>query len=334
MNVSNSPRFAFISFTLAGLLAGCSSATNESTLPSPNANVGLPQATLHRALSGEFLGCPYQTGDVWQQDISSAKIDPNSAAYIKATQDAGGASAFTVWAPTTNELVNAANSSTQLVKVVGKVKWHTPYSPWPWQSSFFISPMGDAHALVLQESNCQYYEGYSVSYSNGTLAMYNGGMWDLTKAFIRPAQGSTSTASGIPIGLVAVRPEELKAGVIAHALGWDGVARTWSQTACVSPAGKTDCTDGLAYKGPSGEKPMPYGAHMRLKASFNDSAFPNEARAVAEALKHYGAYGYDTGCCNAIVFVNDQNGGPVWTKADQAAIASLGISNFDVVVAP
>ncbi|HEX3457343.1 MAG TPA: hypothetical protein VHR97_05260 [Candidatus Baltobacteraceae bacterium] len=130
MNVSNSPRFAFISFILAGLLTSCGSPTTESTVP--NGNAGWPRATVHQALSGEFLGCPYQAGDVWQQDISSAKLDPNSAAYIKATQDAGGASAFTVWAPTTNELINAANSSTQLVKVVGKVKWHTPYSPWPW----------------------------------------------------------------------------------------------------------------------------------------------------------------------------------------------------------
>ena len=79
---------------------------------------------------------------------------------------------------------------------------------------------------------------------------------------------------------------------------------------------------------------MPYGAHIRLKASFNDSSFPKEAKIVAEALKNYGAYGYDTGCCNSIVFVNDVNGAPVWTSADESAITSLTISNFDVVVAP
>jgi hypothetical protein len=331
---SESPRYAFIPFIVAAALASCSGTTNNPTVPLPNSNTQIRQPGVQGSLNGDFLGCPYQTGDVWQTDITSAKVDPNSAAYIKAVNDAHGGGNFTAWAPTTNELINSASASTPLVNVVGKVKWHTPYSPWPWQSNFYISPMSDAHALVLQETNCQYYEGYSVTYSNGTLSMYNGGMWDLSKAFVRPAQGSISTASGIPIGLVAVRPEELKAGSILHALGWDGVAHSWSQTACVSPAGKTDCTDDLSYSGPSGDKPMPYGAHLRLKASFNDSNFPAEAKTVAEALKHYGAYGYDTGCCNAIVFVNDQNGGPTWTSADKTAISSIKLSNFDVVVAP
>jgi len=332
MKSSEFPRYAFIPIITAALLSSCSGSATRSTLPASTAE--LRQTSLHGKLTGDFIGCPYQTGDVWQTDISSAKIDANSSAYIKAAQDAGGAGSFTAWAPTTNELINAAKGSTPLVTVVGKVKWHTPYSPWPWQSNFYISPMSDAHAMVLQESNCRYYEGYNVSYSNGTLSMYNGGMWDLSKGFVRPSQGSISTASGIPIGLVAVRPEELQAGSIQHALGWDGVAHSWSQTACVSPAGQTDCTDDITYNGPASDKPMPYGAHLRLKASFNDSSFPTEAKIVAEALKHYGAYGYDTGCCNAIVFVNDQYGSPVWTQSDQKALSSISLSNFDVVAAP
>jgi len=305
------------------MLPGGARAASESYIPTPS-----------RGFRNNFLGCSYQTGDVWQKSIVSAPIDPNSAAYLKAITDAGGGGSFDAWAPTTDELVNMADNGTPLVSVTGKVKWHTPYSPWPWDSSFYIEPLSDAHAMVLQTQSCKYYEGYSVTYSNGSLSMYNGGMWDLTAAYTRPQYGAISTASGIPFGLLAVRPEELKAGVIQHALGWDGVKNTWSQTACVSPAAQSNCTDSISYNGPPSDTPIPYGAHIRLKASFNDSGFPTEAKIVAEALKTYGAYGYDTGCCNSIVFINDANGGPVWTSADESAISSINISDFDVVSAP
>jgi hypothetical protein len=332
-NQLSSIRNPLTGLIIIAFLTNCSGSTVQPPLSASQPGATVPPRG-GASLGKDFLGCPYQSGDVWQTNISSAQIDPHSAAYIKATNDAGGGGKFGAWAPTTNELINAATPSTPLVAVHGKVKWHTPYSPWPWASNFYISPMSDAHALVLQGTSCQYFEGYDTTYSGGSLSMYNGGMWDLTKAFVRPSQGSTSTASGIPIGLLAVRPEELTAGVILHSIGWDGVAHSWSQNACVSPAGKTDCTDDLVYQGPSGDTPMPYGAHIRLKATFNDSSFPREAKIVAEALKNYGAYGYDTGCCNSIVFVNDKNGAPVWTNSDETAITSLNVSDFDVVVAP
>ncbi|MGA7356984.1 MAG: hypothetical protein WBW76_16285 [Candidatus Cybelea sp.] len=321
----------------AALLTSCDSGstTVASAVPASTNRAGSPNAHYHRGSQGEFLGCPYPTGDVWQTNISQAQIDPDSGANIQATIDGGGGSGFVASAPTTDEYINPANSSTPLVPVQPKVKWHTPYSPWPWESSFYIEPLSDAHALVLQMQDCEYYEGYSVSYnSSDVLAMYNGGMWVLNAPFARPSQGAISTASGIPLGLLAVRPEELLAGTIPHALGWNGVAHSWSQTACVSPAAQSDCTDDLPYDGPPSDTPIPYGAHIRLKASFDDSSFPTEAKIVAEALKNYGAYGYDTGCCNTIVFVNDAYGGPTWTYADASALQSITISNFDRVVAP
>lgn len=329
MSASRSIQNALFAGIASATLAGCSSpaASPISTTQTLVPNDTQPQ-------SSKFLGCPYQPGDVWQQNISSAPLDPNSAANIQATIDGGGGGGFNANAPTTDELINMATSRTPIVKVLGKVKWHTPYSPWPWASNFYIEPLSDAHAMVLQTLGCFYYEGYDVSYSNGTLSMYNGGMWNLNTPYVRPATGAISTASGIPLGLVAVRPEELSAGYIGHAVGWDGVAYSWSKTACASPAGQTDCTDSLNYKGPSGDTPMPYGAHIRLRASFDDSAFPKEAKAVAEALKRFGAYGYDTGCCNTIFFTNDINGAPTWTSQDASALRSITISNFDRVVAP
>ncbi|HEY6485540.1 MAG TPA: hypothetical protein VIX83_04065 [Candidatus Cybelea sp.] len=330
MNASRQIQHALFAGTAIAALAACGS---SATSPTTTQQALLPDGK-SPAGTGEFLGCPYPSGDVWQQNINGAQIDPNSAANIQATIDGGGGGGFSANASTTDELINMATTRTPVVKVLGKVKWHTPYSPWPWASNFYIEPLSDGHAMVLQTQGCFYYEGYNVSYGNGALSMYNGSMWNLNAPFVRPAAGGISDASGIPLGLLAVRPEELSAGYIGHAVGWDGVAHSWSQSACASPAGKTNCTDAIPYNGPYGDTPMPYGAHIRLKAAYNDSSFPKEAKAVAEALKRFGAYAYDTGCCNAIFFTNDSNGGPVWTSQDSSALRSITISSFDRVVAP
>lgn len=329
LTTSRWSRRALVVWAAGLLLAGCGGQQTPAIQPPE------PALVRHKT-GGDLLGCPYPSGDVWQTSIKGAPLAQNSAAEIQATIDAGGGGAFTVDAPVTDELINAANNSTPLVPVHPKEHYHTPYSPWPWEASFYIEPLQDAHAMVLQGQDCELYEGYAVTYSDDALSMDNGVMVNLTKPFKRPQMGGGSEESGIPLGLVAVRPEELSAGVIQHALGWDVVTYSLSQTACVSPAGVTDCTGDNPYHGPPSEaqNAMPFGAHIRLRASFDDSGFPREAKIVAEALKTYGAYAFTAGSTNTICFVNDVNGAPTWTYADGKAIHGITLSNFDVVQAP
>src|SRR5579863_7526276 len=134
------------------ILASCNvSANTQQALPmqvgSVNRNAVAPN---HGGRRRGFLGCPYPSGDVWQKNIARLPVDANSAAYIQAANDAGGGGGFVAAAPTTDEMINAATDATPLMNVEPKVKWHTPYSPWPWASSFYIEPLSDAHALVLQ----------------------------------------------------------------------------------------------------------------------------------------------------------------------------------------
>jgi hypothetical protein len=292
----------------------------------------LPQV---RALHGDdFLGCPYPSGRVWQTNISNAPVNKNSAAYIAATIAGGGGGDFQIWAPNTNEYINDATDSTPMVKVYGYYGWQHPYSPIPFEPDFYIEPSGDAHLLILQTQDCRYYEGYLASYVNEELSEYGGGRWLLKEPFHRPPHGALSTSTGIPIALLAIRPEELSAGIIQHALGWNAVSYSLSETACVSPAGKTDCTDGHPYAGPASDTPMPYGSHARLMKSFDISSFPREAKIVATALQTYGMYIYDTGCCNTIVAVDDSFGAPTWTSEDEEAIETISPSNLEIVNPP
>jgi hypothetical protein len=307
--------------------------TAAPTSPPTAAPTSPPTATPPPSSSTQatFLGCAYQS--LWTTNIANASQASTSTANIQATIDGGGGGNFNVWVPT-HELINMAGPSTPLVAVAGSSPKHKPYSPIPWQSSFYIEPLSDAHSMVLQTQSCQYFEGYDTTYSNGVLTEYNGGMWDLTKPYVRPSMGSISTASGIPIGLVAIRPEELAAGYIGHALGWDGVQHSVTASACVSPAAVNDCSGDLSYNGPASEaaNAMPFGAHIRC--AVNDSSFPKEAKAVAEALKTFGAYLFDTGSYNALVAVNDTNGAPTWTDADVQALATISLSQCVVVSPP
>jgi len=319
------------SLTLAAatLAAGCSSV--PVALPqhsTPACCRQLPPA------AGELLGCGYPSGHVWQNSIAKAKLARKSAAYVQATIDGGGGGAFLATMPT-YEYVNMADDSTPLVPVNPLVYYITPYSPIPWEPYFYISPLSDEHSIVLQSDDCQYYEGYGTTYDPSSgLTMFNNTYINLKKPFKRPASGALSTSSGIPLGLLAVRPEELSAGVIPHALGWNVVSGSVSQYACVSPAGRRDCTNGARYAGPASDTPMPWGSRARLRSSFDISKFHREAKIVATAMQTYGLYVYDAGCCNEIVFTDDVNGSPVWSAYDALDLETISPSDFDVVRPP
>jgi hypothetical protein len=310
--------------------------SSQSAIPNQASQV--LQTNAARPDTGSMIGCPYPSGNVYQTSIVSAPPVANSAKYISAVMAApGGSAGFEVWVGLQN--INSATNSTPTVTVKPSNNYDHPYSPIPWTSSFFIQKDGDHHAEVLNTQTCQYYEGYlTYYYSNGNyLTMFNNEHIDLTKPFVQPATGALSTATGIPLGLLAIRPEELTSGVITHAIGWNAVSGTLNGVAgapCVSPAGKRSCTDGNSYRGPGGYTPMPYGSHARLKSTFNISGFSREAKIVATAMQQYGLYVYDTGCCNTLAIANDKYGSTVWTSADAKSLATITPAAFDIVAPP
>jgi len=323
-------------FSLA-VLAGCA---GRSPVPSlqPVSSLSATRA-VGGLLSpgGDFIGCPYPSGDIYQTNISGVTPDPESNAYIASVISApGGSGGFQAWINTQD--INEASNSTPLLTVNPGNSYDLPFSPIPWALNFFIEKDGDHHSEVLQGQTCQYYEGYRTTFNplNEILSMYNNEHIDLTVPFVRPATGALSTATGIPLGLLAVRPEELSAGVISHALGWNAVAGSLNGVAgapCVNPAGYSDCTDGNRYDGRL-PHPMPYGSHARLKATFDTSHLTPNVKIIATAMQTYGLYVYDTGCCNAIILAEDENGQQNWTSADTMSLGNISPSNFEIVPPP
>jgi hypothetical protein len=328
-------RFAHLA-ALSGIALAAACAGQNGITPQITSSAAQAQPSI--TMARDFLGCSYPSGDVYQTDISGVSPDPDSSAYIAAYDAArGGNTGFIV--NINAEMINHANTKTPNVQVQPENNYDHPYSPIPWQPYFKIEEAGDHHAEVISSKACQYYEGYLTEYdkSGNYLEMYNNEHIDLTKAFVRPATGALSTATGIPLGLLAVRPEELAAGIVRHAIGWNivsGAANGVAGGPCVNPAGERDCTDGNAYDGPPSDTPMPYGSHARLKSTFNISGFSREAKIVALAMQKYGLYVYDSGCCNTIVLADDSHGEPVWTGEDSNNLETITPADFDIVPPP
>ncbi len=103
-------------------------------------------------------------------------------------------------------------------------------------------------------------------------------VFDLRSNALRPAGWTSADAAGLPILAGLARRDEVAAGAIRHALRIT-VPRT--SDAYIHPATHAAAT------GTAADPPM--GLRLRLRADYPIAGFGPQARAVAQALKTYGA---------------------------------------------
>ena len=277
-----------------------------------------------------YEGCQiFPAGDWYNADVTNAPIDANSASYI-ASLSATDPGNF--YASLGIEQVNLATSSTPKYTIQPKVSYHSFSAQEPWSSGFYVEPGGgDAHSIVLAVTPpaCHLYELYETTFAGNVLSAYSGANYDLSRPFtILPANTPSAMASGLSLFAGMVKYEELATG-IHHALNISASANSLCK--CFVPPASD--SDGLTYTGPATSFEMPYGAHLRLKASFDDSGFGPQSQAIAEAMKHYGVFIADTSSgSNAIYTANPLPGtAGAWNSSDLSALGALKISDFDVL---
>ena len=147
------------------------------------------------------------------------------------------------------------------------------------------SSTGDRHAIIVDRSSCRLYELYSLYPKGGGWKAGSGAIWSLRSNKLRPAGWTSADAAGLPIFPGLARYDEVKRGVIDHALRFT-VQRT--RRAYVFPA--------RHYASDSNDASLPpMGLRLRLKASFDVSGYPRQARIVLVALKRYGMIVADNG---------------------------------------
>jgi hypothetical protein len=242
-------------------------------------------------------------GNFWTQDVSNAPVDPNSTKIIGWLADAGG------WGHGRMQVdfsirVLQADASTPMVPFHPGDTFYTPDSDSVKEVP--LPPGGgieggngyqcniddlDCHLIVVDRSQHRLYEAYQATIKKNALTATFMGVWDLSRVYGPTGRGEQCTsadAAGFPIAPLLFNADELASGSINHALRFILPNARIRRGVYVSPA-----THAGAPQGP--ENAPPYGAHLRLKKSFDLSQLSPPAQIVARAMQKYGIFLADGG---------------------------------------
>jgi hypothetical protein len=179
------------------------------------------------------------------------------------------------------------------------------------------SSSGDRHAIIVDRDSCRLYELFALYPRGKGWRAGSGAIWNLRSNKLRPAGWTSADAAGLAILPGLARYDEVKRGVIDHALRFT-VQRT--RRAYVFPA--------RHYASSSDDPSLPpMGLRLRLKASFDVSGFPRQARIVLVALKRYGMLVSDNGSSWYITGAPD----PRWSNDQLHTLGRVKGSDFEVV---
>src|SRR6266567_675612 len=210
----------------------------------------------------------------WNQDISGAPIDPNSAALIASIGlDRGLHPDFgTVYDGAPNGIpfvvVDASQPKVPLSFEYADESDPGPY-PIPPDAPIEGGPSsgGDRHVLVVDRDANLLYELFAAYPENGGASWHagSGAIFDLGSNALRPATWTSADAAGLPILPGLVRYDEVvEQGAIPHALRFT-TRRT--RRAYLSPARH------FASRITDANIP-PMGMRVRLRAAFDIGSFP------------------------------------------------------------
>jgi hypothetical protein len=262
----------------------------------------------------------------WNQDISGEPVDANSDNLIASIgknksihPDFG-----TVFQDAPNGIPYVVVDGKQAkVPVTFRYADESDPGPYPVPPDAPIEggpkSKGDRHILVLDRDNWKLYELFD-AHADGEGGWQTGGgaIFDLNSNKLRPAGWTSADAAGLPIlpGLVRYdETVELKA--IKHALRFTVVK---SRRAYVSPATHF----ASPHKNPN---LPPMGMRVRLKADYDISDFPAEAKVILQALKTYGMFVADNGGDWFISGAPD----PRWNNDNLHALKKVKGRDFEVV---
>jgi len=165
-----------------------------------------------------------------------------------------------------------------------------------WSPSEPDPQSGDRHVLAVDQADCTLYELYrSVRTTNPVgFRVASSARWNLLENGTRPAGWTSADAAGLAILPGLLRREEVVRGRIDHALRVTFVraARAW-----VAP--------GNHFGSYSNDSYLPYGARLRLRATYSEAGYSADARVLIRALKRYGLMFADQGSNGYITGTSD-----------------------------
>ena len=273
--------------------------------------------------------CPvFPAENPWNQRVDKAPVHPRSDAIVRSIgTDEGlhpdfGSGRYEgrpIGIPYT-----AVSRHQKRVRVSFEYRAESDRGPYPIPRNAPIeggrSADGDRHVIVVDRDRCRLYELFAAYPRRGGRSWRagSGAIWSLRSNRLRPEGWTSADAAGLPILPGLARYEEVRRGRIDHALRFT-VSR--SRRAYVFPA--------RHFASSLTEPDLPaMGQRLRLRASFDISRYPPQARVVLRALKEYGMLVADNGSDWFI------SGAPArgWDNRDLHSLGGVKGSDFEVVV--
>jgi hypothetical protein len=270
---------------------------------------------------------PFPADNAWNQDVSSAPVDPNSSAIISFIgestplhPDFGSG----LYAGQSIGIPYIVESGAPFV-TINYTAYFSESDPGPMPvprnapiEGYPAPGDGDRHVLVLDRDNCWLYELYDAHLqSNGSWKAASTAVWDLLNDEQRPYTWTSADAAGLSIFAGLARYDEVASGEIKHALRY---TLQDSQTAFTPPASHWAGNSTSPYA-------APMGMRMRLKASYDITGFPPQAQVVLAGLKKYGMIMADNGSSIYISGAPDNR----WDNDDLGTLKQVPASAFDVL---
>ena len=263
--------------------------------------------------------------NVWNQDISSSPVDPNSETLISSMgANTGLHPDFgTVWdgAPIGIPYVVVGRNQPK-VSVSFDYADESDRGPYPIPPNPPIeggtNGDGDRHILIVDSDSWKLYELFGAFQTAKGWHAGSGAIFDLNSNAVRPAGWTSADAAGLPVFPGLARYDEMmKYGEIRHALRF---------TASKTRRGYVFPASHFASSNTSASLP-PMGMRVRLKASFNISSYPAPVQVILLALKKYGMILADNGSNWFVSGAPDKR----WNDDALGTLRDVKGSDFEVV---
>jgi hypothetical protein len=276
-------------------------------------------ATLTAPALADAPGCPvFPATNAWNHRIDGLPVRGDSATLVgsigsgaKLHPDFGSYLGYGI-------PYNVVGAGQAAVRVAFEYADESDDVPYPIPDSPAIEEGSDRHLLIVDRDACRLYELYAVDQAaDGSWSAGSGATWDLRSNALRPAGWTSADAAGLPILPGLVRYDEVAAGEIRHAIRFTAPS---TRAAYLYPA--------RHFASSSSDAALPpMGLRVRLKASFDVSTLPAQARVIAVAMQRYGMILADNGSAWYFQGASDAR----WDDDQLNALKAIPGSAFEVV---
>lgn len=261
----------------------------------------------------------------WNKDISAAETDSYSSQIIAGFSSnvikADFGSGLWENAPIGIPYIAVCGSQPKTPVVFTDYGDESDAGPYPIPLTAPIegNGNGDAHVIAVDIEKGMLYELFNAHVNGGKWNASSGAIFNLKTNTMRTDGWTSADAAGLPIFPGLVRYDEIVKGVIDHPL------RFTLNSSLVKPAYIYPARHKVNSSG--GQYSLPFGARIRLKATFNISGYSATNQVILKAMKKYGLILADIGSNLYVSGAPDQR----WNNDDLRKLGQLQGSDFEVV---